>query len=1216
MESHAKIGEYSFRLGTTNDEYIVDAVNPNLEEYYVFVYNRSDPSNCELSALNDSDLNLKRTTRISCNLIPELFVDTSTNNIIVMQRTNYTYLTAYDPQTFEVAAQNNLATNERFFTFDGEGKAYSISSDGGISVFDAATLEKTDSITFQGINVSSAQSLSLNTITHEIILRYHDRLVIIDTLTNMIKQILLVQFNISSSVAPVFNTVLNEYYLFDDATTSMYVFTDPDNPGGTSVPVAGKITATASNSIEIGWLPVDGENIKGYKVYRSPHDVEEWTQLNNRLLTGTSYNDDSAIPNIPYDYQVKTVGAFNVVSEPSETVTATLGSVPDFSLIPMNSYVSTEPEHKVDFIITAERRGGLNEPVSLEIEGLPESVLVTYSSNPLLPGEVCKLSMVPLSNETVMEYEFLLIGRAQGLVKQVPLTLNITDTAMIPTTITLSVSDETIYFGDSVNITGRIRPFTAGTVNIMIYHGETVEKIQTESSKYGYTGMLAFTPDDDGAWKIQATWGGNSEFSGASSELHQLTVQSPRTRITCTTDVCADADIGWQMTVKGAVFPNPGVGDVTLSVTKPNGAAETIEGLKINELGYYGYNITLDQPGRWKVRANWAGNSRYIGSVSPPLVVPFKQQIGRALLASFTKDTTADYPTANRLGKLAYSTLTNRRFDNDRIKYLDVDTGQDLNGDGFTGDVDGMPTLSFFEETVTEWAPTVVNTDVQFSMYLVGGGTEEGIETSDGNILRPARLNDLVTDMEAKSGCDDVVMVIDAPHGGQFTRALGKAGRCIVSSVDKGEPEKAGDGRLSFSQYFLNYMNEGQSVSNAFLGAAFVQSKLPGRFGAQKPLLEADGDGVPNEPEDYEIASDRFLGSAFNLQDMMPRMKSMSMSSVAEQGGGVGKVVTNIHSVRESDAAPSLILSKIAAARGVDLWVRVDDAERNISNVYATVFGPDDSVLTEVELFDTDGDGKYDGTLYGLDDTGAYDIVAYAFDASENVSEPMKSLVVVVEREVVLEPPTDVQVSDVPNDNGYHLQVSWTPSTSEETGDVGWYRIYRSRSADLTDPLPLSGFTSIDSLNACEAHYTILVDSVMVGETAYIDTVPLCSVEYYYWLQAAGPTGTSKLSASGRPVAVRNRPGEFVVHPPSPNPFNPRTTIRYDLPEDMDVEFVIYDILGRKVRVLEEGRQGAGTHEVVWNGIDGKGYDVASGVYFYSITAGRNMRRGKMVMVR
>jgi hypothetical protein len=80
-------------------------------------------------------------------------------------------------------------------------------------------------------------------------------------------------------------------------------------------------------------------------------------------------------------------------------------------------------------------------------------------------------------------------------------------------------------------------------------------------------------------------------------------------------------------------------------------------------------------------------------------------------------------------------------------------------------------------------------------------------------------------------------------------------------------------------------------------------------------------------------------------------------------------------------------------------------------------------------------------------------------------------------------------------------------------------------------------------------------------------------------------------------------PGAYELVQNYPNPFNPTTTIRYELPAAAHVVLTIYDILGREVRTLVNEQSSPGTFQVVWNGENGFGNRVASGVYFYRLTA-------------
>ena len=119
-------------------------------------------------------------------------------------------------------------------------------------------------------------------------------------------------------------------------------------------------------------------------------------------------------------------------------------------------------------------------------------------------------------------------------------------------------------------------------------------------------------------------------------------------------------------------------------------------------------------------------------------------------------------------------------------------------------------------------------------------------------------------------------------------------------------------------------------------------------------------------------------------------------------------------------------------------------------------------------------------------------------------------------------------------------------------------------------------------------------------------------VEIVEAMVADGMGGVNHLAG----VHLEERPSAYVLSQNIPNPFNPQTTIRYALPEASQVQIVIYNVMGQQVRTLMDEDQGAGSHQVVWNGRDALGYDVASGVYFVRMQAGTFLQTRKMLLVR
>jgi hypothetical protein len=83
-----------------------------------------------------------------------------------------------------------------------------------------------------------------------------------------------------------------------------------------------------------------------------------------------------------------------------------------------------------------------------------------------------------------------------------------------------------------------------------------------------------------------------------------------------------------------------------------------------------------------------------------------------------------------------------------------------------------------------------------------------------------------------------------------------------------------------------------------------------------------------------------------------------------------------------------------------------------------------------------------------------------------------------------------------------------------------------------------------------------------------------------------------------------------------PNPFNPQTMIRFAVPSSQPVKLAIYDVRGQRVRTLVDDVVAAGRHEVVWQGRDDGGRQVASGTYFYRLQTDGGQQVRKMLLVK
>jgi len=158
----------------------------------------------------------------------------------------------------------------------------------------------------------------------------------------------------------------------------------------------------------------------------------------------------------------------------------------------------------------------------------------------------------------------------------------------------------------------------------------------------------------------------------------------------------------------------------------------------------------------------------------------------------------------------------------------------------------------------------------------------------------------------------------------------------------------------------------------------------------------------------------------------------------------------------------------------------------------------------------------------------------------------------------------------------------------------------------------------------------IQVDIAMFGEVATLTPDELLATFAFELVGAGGTTVTieaeklrgvanEQLVCGGDAVdlvAPDATDSRTVLHQNIPNPFNPRTTIAFELAAHGHARLTVYDATGRRVTELVNGELDAGRRVVVWDGRDASGRAVGSGVYFYVLDADGNRRERKMVLMR
>ena len=178
--------------------------------------------------------------------------------------------------------------------------------------------------------------------------------------------------------------------------------------------------------------------------------------------------------------------------------------------------------------------------------------------------------------------------------------------------------------------------------------------------------------------------------------------------------------------------------------------------------------------------------------------------------------------------------------------------------------------------------------------------------------------------------------------------------------------------------------------------------------------------------------------------------------------------------------------------------------------------------------------------------------------------------------------------------------LNW--ATASQTNNAG-FRVLRSIDGET--------YEAVSELIAGAGTTDQLMD-YMFEDTS----LPAAEIVYYV-LEQIDLDGTVNLS---NPIEVLLGarfilPTEF-ASAVYPNPFNPRTTISYDLPTSTDVSIIIYDAIGQEIRQLVSQHYTAGRYSVQWDAKDHMGRSVGSGVYIAKIKAGPNTAIQKMLLLK
>jgi sugar lactone lactonase YvrE len=315
----------------------------------------------------------------------------------------------------------------------------------------------------------------------------------------------------------------------------------------------------------------------------------------------------------------------------------------------------------------------------------------------------------------------------------------------------------------------------------------------------------------------------------------------------------------------------------------------------------------------------------------------------------------------------AYRTLTYQGFTKETIYYLTSDTDLDLDNNGVLDDVDGDATNSNLEQAITTWAADADNLIV----YLVDHGGSETFRMSGTETLPASELDSWLDSLQSTL-TGKVIIVYDACESGSFISALtppsGKE-RFVITSTSPGENAYfVSQGSVSFSNYFLTQVFNGLNVKDAF---DLATDAIGHTTDSQHPLVDANGNGVSNEAEDYTLVQNTYIGNGTVIYGDAPVVGGVSDPQTIS---GTSSALLSATGVTDSDGIARV-------------WAVIRPPDYNQGSSDNPV-----QELPSIDLMPVGGD-QYQATYENFNTEGTYQIAIYARDRIGNTCVPQLTTV-------------------------------------------------------------------------------------------------------------------------------------------------------------------------------------------------------------------------------
>ena len=589
--------------------------------------------------------------------------------------------------------------------------------------------------------------------------------------------------------------------------------------------------------------------------------------------------------------------------------------------------------------------------------------------------------------------------------------------------------------GHEAEVFGRLAPQEAGQ-SVTVTTGTSLDVYTAETDDTGHFSVT-----------VPVTAAGTIEFSanaaGTSSAPYVTAVKRGRRQIRMTaTTQDGQFDPMDLVSIDGEIDPNPGAGTIYLLIRHPDGTQAFSGNITVDDYGAF-HRTFYAEEGVTEVEAELIGDANFYNA-SARLNIPVNAPVGMAVIVAGGGQTdNLLWGATENLCEWAYEVHRNRLIPAERIRYLHPDASLDLDGDGLP-DVAAAPTKANLQAAIETWATDLVDvstTDAPYrtplTLYIVGTTMSPGtVRLNESESLSAAELGSwldaFVDNVQARypDPCNEeenncppetapVNVVLEFENSGAFLAELATSGRILVTSTGDSSPDYPGaniisdEGTIAFSRIFYGQINLGKYIEYSWVEGR-DQMVLQSNY-SQWSLLEANGNGVPNEPVDQV------------------------------RGEGAGDKVLEYRDTYERRPVIDVSFSGLTIPEGEAvglLWAKVLDFGETIDHVRCVILPPEGSgeSMREYPMHWNASTDRYELSHDGFRHKGMYRVYITAVDEDEDMALPRASVVDVRGNTYGDDttPPQDVtDLYASPRDKRVYL--SWTKSTSS---DVAGYYVY------------------------------------------------------------------------------------------------------------------------------------------------------------------------------